>query len=463
MSIQLKNRYQLGFSDGNNCIMAVTGDKCVYLNASAAILLRVMLASKNREESVENISRVFQTDRLLSEKAYERMLKRLDKYLEVNDSNEPFYHFMGKSELESITSCHDEHAHPLAKNPVPEKIKFYLTDYCPRRCVYCFAGARYSNEEQVDFGDFLSPERFREIISEAEQIGVKSIELCGGDPLILKNICDYVKIMVSEFSGEWSLSTKSYVSSEKAKQLKKAGLDEIQVSLDSFVPENADRMLGVKGAFEEIIETIKNFQNAGVEVSLKAVVTSVNINDIPDFFMKAAEIGVKTVRNSFYYSSGNRHSDMLYPSEEQTDWLNKKMEEVTQQLKQRGFDPRYEAGIIRKPVKDDERIFCGGFNTSMSVRYDGAVIFCDSLNHTDDFVAGNLKEIGIMELWNSDTVKNFSDPEYYRERFKGTECYRCNLYHNCFYKRCFVRSYVTYGTYYEKDPACPFGKKGYMM
>ena len=98
---------------------------------------------------------------------------------------------------------------PIEKSKIPKKIKFYLTDYCPRHCVYCFAGAKFSKEKMIN-SEFISVKRFKEIIIEASSIGVKEIEISGGDPFVLSNIFDYIDIMIKHFTGVWSVSTKAF-------------------------------------------------------------------------------------------------------------------------------------------------------------------------------------------------------------------------------------------------------------
>lgn len=280
---------------------------------------------------------------------------------------------------------------------------------------------------------------------------------------MLDNIVDYIEIMVKFFPYEWGTSTKAYISEETAEKLQAVGLKEMQVSLDSFNPEHANQLMGDSHAFDEVIATMNNLKKAGIEVTLKAVITSLNIYDIPDYFRKGVELGIKHIRVSYYYASANRHSDALKPTNQQLEWLNNTMPDVLEFLKGHGVTTDYYKHPLYSPVHGDERIFCGGYTKSMSVRYDGQTLFCDSLNHTDEFVSGNLKDKSIMEIWNSEEAQNMGCPEYFKEKFIGTKCYNCKLYHNCFYKRCYVRSYNTYGKYFEVDPACPYGEKDYIL
>ena len=462
--IILSPPYKLGFSDNNTYILSLKNEKCAYLSPLAAICLRIILSCPDKASCIEKISSAFSYEKEKAESTYDMLLTRLGEYLEEEccEGRGEIHNYLEPADIEKTAACSTVHEHPIKKDPVPTKLKFYLTDYCTRRCIYCFAGAAAMHSGVKAGKDFLSPARFRDIIKEAESIGVRTIELSGGDPLLVDDICDYVRIMTEEYSGVWSLSTKSLVTPLKAEKLYEAGLREMQVSLDSHISDHADKMMGSPGAFEEILQTIDNLRSAGIDVYVKAVITSLNADDIPDFYRWICSFGVKGVRSSFYYASANRHSQLLYASNEQIKHLNEVMPIITDGLKAEGFEAQYDAGMIRAVTKTDDRIFCGGYTGSISVRYDGETLFCDSLNHTDIFTSGNLKEKSIMDIWESKRAAAMGDPAGFKERFEGTECYNCGMYENCFYKRCWVRTFNEYGTYFEKDPACPFGPADYI-
>lgn len=168
---KLKNQYRLGVANNCNYILSDQGEECVYLNPYVAFVLNRLFTGS----SVEDVASVLSAINCFSiEKATEVVLKivqRLANYIEP-------------SHTLSITKTEDEidilnrsktFLCPVTKEKAPRKIKFYLTDYCPRRCIYCFAGAKFTNE-LIENKEFLSVDRFKEIIMEAAAIGVSNIE-----------------------------------------------------------------------------------------------------------------------------------------------------------------------------------------------------------------------------------------------------------------------------------------------
>ncbi len=464
MKYRLRSQYKLGIADGCNYILSIRDDKCVYLNPYAAFVVNRLIQGWTVNKLSELLSSINNASMQDSCHTLEAILKKLDVYLEPASDEEDIHVRSDEDNLDEILIMRQSRHFlcPVIKEKVPRKLKFYLTDYCTRRCVYCFAGAKYT-EEQVDASAFLPVQRFEEIIKEAAAIGVSNIEISGGDPFIVKNIDQYLKVMIDFFPFDWGTSTKSLISKEMACKLAICGLKEMQVSIDSCNPNTVNRLLGVSNAFEEEIATIRNLMDAGIRVVTKTVITSLNILEIPETVRYLVSLGVRHMRFSYYYISANRHSDSLYPSNEQITWLNSKIPQITSFLKSSGAVGDLAHHDIYDESYRGNRVICGGFTGSMSVRYDGAVLFCDSLNHCDYFVAGNLKEQGIAAVWNSQKAKELNDPKHFKEKYRGTKCYTCNIFNNCFYKRCYVRSFQRYGNYFDVDPACPFGDENYIV
>lgn len=460
---KLKRQYKLSGEDNCNYIVAHTGERCVFLHPAPAFVINSIIQSNNLMETVNNLGIAFSISQEDAKGCVLKVFEKLLNYLEDDVTGKSRSGFNIENSKDILTKS-TEFVCPIVKANNPRKIKFYLTDYCPRFCLYCFAGAKYVGKKKYDCSNFLSVSRFKDIIIEAKEFGVETIEISGGDPFVLKDIFDYLEVMIKYFPHDWGTSTKAYISKEDATKLSEINLTEIQVSLDSFNPEIADKLMGVKGAFYEVIDTIKNLQDAGLAVISKSTITSLNIYDIPELFMNFIAMGIKHLRFSYYYISGNRHGDYLYPNNEQFLWLNQNMQVPLQYAKDHGVTTDFE----NHPPYDisnnlSNRAICGGFTDTLSIKSDGGALFCDSLNHCDEFVAGNLKNQGLKELWNSDGVKNMNDPFFFYEKYKGTKCYNCNLYRNCFYKRCYLRTFAEYGKYFDIDPACPFGNPDYII
>ncbi len=111
-------------------------------------------------------------------------------------------------------------------------LRISVTDRCNLRCLYCMPA------EGVKLAPPDSILRYEEILRVARlavEYGVTSIRVTGGEPLVRKGIVDFI----GELSGlrgleDISITTNGVVLSEFAAPLKKAGLNRVNVSLDSL-------------------------------------------------------------------------------------------------------------------------------------------------------------------------------------------------------------------------------------
>ena len=118
-------------------------------------------------------------------------------------------------------------------------LRISVTDRCNLRCTYCMP------EEGVPkkrCQDIISYERIVEIVRTAVELGINKVRLTGGEPLVRKGIETLVE-WLKGISGlrELALTTNGTFLTEKAAGLKKAGLDRINVSLDTLNPETYSR------------------------------------------------------------------------------------------------------------------------------------------------------------------------------------------------------------------------------
>jgi cyclic pyranopterin phosphate synthase len=116
-----------------------------------------------------------------------------------------------------------------------EYLRVSVTDRCNMRCTYCMPpeGVRLiPHYEVLHFGEI------REIARAGALLGIRSIRLTGGEPTIRRDLPRLVA-MLKEVEGieEVTMTTNAVLLSKMAEELKMAGLDRVNISLDSLRPE----------------------------------------------------------------------------------------------------------------------------------------------------------------------------------------------------------------------------------
>lgn len=148
-------------------------------------------------------------------------------------------------------------------------LRLSVTDRCNFRCQYCMA----EDMEFLPKSALLSFEEMVEIATAFADLGVKKIRLTGGEPLIRRDIVELVSA-IKQVKGieEVTMTTNGARLPHFAEPLKVAGLDRINVSLDSLDPVRF-RTITRTGDLDAVLEGIQAAQDAGFKrVKINAVI-----------------------------------------------------------------------------------------------------------------------------------------------------------------------------------------------
>lgn len=161
-------------------------------------------------------------------------------------------------------------------------LRISVTDRCNLRCIYCMPA---EGVELSSYEDILRLEEIVKIIRSAVTLGIKKIRFTGGEPLVRKGITDLIK-QTSEMPEieDISMTTNGILLPEMAKSLKKAGLNRVNISLDTLSPQKFAQMTR-GGQFGKVWLGIEAARDAGLgPVKLNTVVIrGMNDDEIFDF------------------------------------------------------------------------------------------------------------------------------------------------------------------------------------
>ena len=149
-------------------------------------------------------------------------------------------------------------------------LRISLTDRCNLRCIYCMPekGIR----DIVSHNEILSLEDIYELIKSFVELGIDKIRFTGGEPLVRKNIIELIS-KTSKLEGikDISLTTNGQLLKGMAKDLKEAGLNRVNISLDTLDPEKfAEITRG--GKLNSVLEAI--------DEAIKVGLTPIKINTV---------------------------------------------------------------------------------------------------------------------------------------------------------------------------------------
>ncbi len=116
-----------------------------------------------------------------------------------------------------------------------KSMRISITDKCNFRCTYCMPaeGLPWLKKAEI-----LSYEELERIARVAVSIGIEQIRLTGGEPLVRRDVPEFIRqLRKIEGLRSLSLTTNGILLNQQARALAEAGLNRINVSLDSLVPE----------------------------------------------------------------------------------------------------------------------------------------------------------------------------------------------------------------------------------
>lgn len=191
-------------------------------------------------------------------------------------------------------------------------LRISLTDRCNFRCFYCMPkdGLRLIPKEEI-----LSLEEIIRLVKIFSSIGIEHVRITGGEPLLRKGLCNLIKVS-SEMIDDVSVTTNGSLLKIYGKNLIKAGLKRINISLDTLKEEKFKKITG-RESFRQVIKGIDHVIDVGFYPLKLNVVVMKNINDdeILDFVEFALKKGLTLRFIEFMKISPLWQNDYFMPIE----------------------------------------------------------------------------------------------------------------------------------------------------
>ncbi|MFH2045014.1 MAG: 12,18-didecarboxysiroheme deacetylase [Pseudomonadota bacterium] len=347
------------------------------------------------------------------------------------------------------------------KKPV---VVWNVTRQCNLKCIHCYAHAKST---PVD--DELSTADGIKLIDDLSQFGTPVILFSGGEPLMRKDLPELAGYAVKKGMRAVISTNGTLISEQRAKILKDVGLSYVGISLDGMEEIN-DRFRGVKGAFNQAMNGIRNCMNAGIKVGLRFTVNKYNFFEIPKIFNLLEDMEIPRVcfyhlvyagRGSKLVEEDLSHSQTREAVDTIID-LTKKLHDKGKQKEVLTVDNHSDGPYIylrllkENPERAAEVLELLEMNEGNN---SGRGIGCISWNgdvHADQFWRhhsfGNIKERPFSEIWT-----DLSDPllKQLKEKKKHVKgrCAKCRWLDICA-GNFRVRAEAITGDVWAPDPAC---------
>jgi radical SAM protein with 4Fe4S-binding SPASM domain len=400
-----KSRIHLRIDPGGNGTLIVNASSVMHLNATATFMAWLTLERKTKEESIRALRSRYSVSRQQAE----------------NDLSAFIFQFEELIRPDGACAIHDlelEMNMPFSARPTaPYRMDLAVIYRCNNDCAHCY------NARERNFPE-LSTRQWFQILDQLWGLGIPHIVFTGGEATLRNDLPELIRH--AEANGQitgLNTNARRLADEKYVQRLIDAGLDHVQITVESCNEQIHDEMMRTKGAFKQTIAGLKNALQSNLYVMTNTTMLRTNAHTIPDTLDFLADLGVPTIGlNALIYSGhGLSVGTGLKESE-----LQPILDIATRKTNQRGqrliwytptqyceFDPT----ANNLGVKG-----CTAALYSMCIESNGNVLPCQSYYHP----LGNI----LTDSW--DSIWNHKLSVQLRERQKlPAKCENCPILAEC--------------------------------
>ena len=159
-------------------------------------------------------------------------------------------------------------------------LRISVTDRCNFRCSYCMPKSVFGRDYSfLPRDQLLTFEEIDRFARAAVRAGVTKVRLTGGEPLLRRNIEELVALLAGHEGLDLTLTTNAALLADRAVALRDAGLDRLNVSLDSLDDATFRRMNDIDFPVERVLDGIEAASDAGFRPIKVNMVVKRGVND----------------------------------------------------------------------------------------------------------------------------------------------------------------------------------------
>lgn len=318
-----------------------------------------------------------------------------------------------------------------------------LTHRCPLGCPYC------SNPLELTRASHeLDTKTWTRVFEEAAGLGAMHVHLSGGEPLARKDLAELVN--AAHLAGLYTNLITSAVglTAQRLTELRAAGLEHVQISIQGTDADRADIVAHHKGAAKAKLEAAKLVFDEGLALTINAVIHRGNIKELPAIIDLATDLGAGRleVAHVQYHGWAIANRASLMPSREDFLEAAKQVEDARKRL---------EGTLVIDHVIPDyygerPKACMGGWGRQVIVvAPDGRALPCHAAATLPGLAFDNVKNKSLAEIWErSEAFQKFRGTAWMPKPCQG--CDRAEID----WGGCRCQAFAIAGNAAATDPAC---------
>jgi radical SAM protein with 4Fe4S-binding SPASM domain len=277
--------------------------------------------------------------------------------------------------------------------PLLTNVHIEITSKCNERCIHCYIPHDYKVSH-------IEPDLFYDILRQCNDMRLLHLTLSGGEPMLHKNFCDFLRKSREYGFSVNVLSNLTLLNDEIINEMKTNPLLGVQVSLYSMNPDIHDGITQVKGSFEKTKNAILRLIENDIPLQISCPILKQNRDCYSEVIVWAKNKRVHVGDDYGIIASYNHTTHNLscrLSIDEVSELINNKAANDSSYLEQIEM-----AAEKKKSIASDDFV-CSVCHSSICIVDNGNVYPCAGWQN---FVVGNVKEASLSDIWdNSEKVQ----------------------------------------------------------
>jgi radical SAM protein with 4Fe4S-binding SPASM domain len=400
-----RSRVHLRIDPDKSGLLVVNASRIMHLNPTATLMAFFILQKVPLDSAITRLQKSYEVAESQLRQDYAQMAFQLDELIKPDGAC-------------PIHDLNLDITPPFTSRPsAPYRMDLAITYHCNNDCAHCY------NARSRDYPE-LASSKWYQILDKCWSIGIPHVVFTGGEPTLRNDLPEL--IAHAEKTGQITgintngrrLSDRAYVD-----ELVDAGLDHVQITLESHDPEVHDAMVNTHGAWKQTVAGIRNVLETPLYVMTNTTMLSSNSYRMEQTLEFLAELGVPTVGLNALIYSGRGLTVNSGLAETKLPELLERARQITSDHSQRliwytptqycNFDPmQLELGVKG----------CTAAMYNMCIEPNGDVIPCQSYYQS----LGNILSTRWNDIWNHELSISLRERKYIPEK-----CTSCSLLGEC--------------------------------
>lgn len=400
-----KTRLHLRIDPDGSGTLLINASSILYLNQTASLIAYHHFNDSNLEEIQQLIFQTFDSPPENMSEQIQLIITDLESFIKADGAPVNTY-----SGVEINT--------PFSQHPrAPYRMDLALTYRCNNDCQHCYNARLRTYPE-------LSTEMWKKIIDRCWELNIPHLIFTGGEPTLREDLPELIRH--AEENGQITgLNTNGRRLQDKdfTQQLVDAGLDHVQITLESHSAEIHDQMVNLRGAWKQTVAGLQNAIDSPLFVMTNTTMLQDNFQSMSQTLDFLGELNVPTVGlNALIYSGRGKDVGTGLTEEELKPLLTLARQKTEAQgQKLIWYTPTLYCHF--NPLEMDLGVKgCTAALYNMCVEPDGGVIPCQSYYHQ----LGNLLNDSWKSIWEHDLALSLRE----KSNIPG-ECQVCSLLEEC--------------------------------